>query len=302
MTNFRISISVLLMLSLIGCGPSKEVQREIVPQIERQQVIKACKKNPKVSKNMQGAVSLTAKQVVEKLQSELIAVMKDGKKLGYAGRYEELSEPILNSHDITRITSIIIGTEWDKLSDNKRRKLTDIFDSLFITSYAHNFKDYSGESFVFDFEEVITGGGIVVHTHFVIPDDNSIKFDYLLKAEGNYWRILNTIVNGVSDLALKRAAYTTILEREGFDALMTKVNERIDSYSNLNGSHIQQSIIHNNECIKPSISATSTTPVQTVTKEKPVSLQGFKTQCKQLGFKVGTTDFGNCVLELNDSK
>jgi hypothetical protein len=28
----------------------------------------------------------------------------------------------------------------------------------------------------------------------------------------------------------------------------------------------------------------------------------FKEQCMQLGFKVGTQDFGNCVLELNDAK
>lgn len=33
-----------------------------------------------------------------------------------------------------------------------------------------------------------------------------------------------------------------------------------------------------------------------------VPLSGFKAQCKMLGFKEGTQDFGNCVLELNDSK
>ena len=33
-----------------------------------------------------------------------------------------------------------------------------------------------------------------------------------------------------------------------------------------------------------------------------VPLSGFKDQCKELGFKEGTQDFGNCVLELNDSK
>jgi hypothetical protein len=33
-----------------------------------------------------------------------------------------------------------------------------------------------------------------------------------------------------------------------------------------------------------------------------VPLDKFKAQCKELGFKVGTQDFGNCVLELNDAK
>ena len=37
---------------------------------------------------------------------------------------------------------------------------------------------------------------------------------------------------------------------------------------------------------------------------KPISidLEGFKDQCKKLGFKAGTTDFGNCVLQLNEGK
>ncbi len=37
-------------------------------------------------------------------------------------------------------------------------------------------------------------------------------------------------------------------------------------------------------------------------KTTSVNLDEFKAQCKELGFKVDTQDFGNCVLELNDAK
>lgn len=37
-------------------------------------------------------------------------------------------------------------------------------------------------------------------------------------------------------------------------------------------------------------------------QKQGVPLDGFKAQCKELGFKVGSTDFGNCVLQLNDTK
>jgi len=173
----------------------------------------------------------TAKQVVEKFQAELIAVMKNGKQLGYAGRYDKLYEPVLNSHDLSKIARIVVGKEWEKLSETQQQKLEDIFIRLSVASYAHNFKEYSGESFVFDSEEETTRGGVVVHSHFIIPDDKPVKFDYMLKEKGNSWRIINIIANGVSDLALKRSEYTTILQREGFDALMTKINEKIDNYS-----------------------------------------------------------------------
>ncbi|MFA5924291.1 MAG: ABC transporter substrate-binding protein [Methylococcaceae bacterium] len=175
----------------------------------------------------------TAKQVVDKFQTELIAVMKNGKQLGYAGRYDKLYEPVSNSHDLTKIARIVVGKEWEKLSEDQQQKLVDVFVRLSVASYAHNFKDYSGESFVFDSEEETTRGGVVVHSHFIIPDDKPVKFDYMLKEKGNSWRIINIIANGVSDLALKRSEYTTILQREGFDALIAKINEKIDNYSKL---------------------------------------------------------------------
>ena len=37
-------------------------------------------------------------------------------------------------------------------------------------------------------------------------------------------------------------------------------------------------------------------------KTTSVNLDEFKAQCKALGFKAGTQDFGNCVLQLNESK
>ena len=181
----------------------------------------------------QDETGATAKQVVEKFQVELIAVMKNGKQLGYAGRYEKLYEPISNSHDLTKIARIVVGKEWEKLSETQQQKLTDIFIRLSVASYAHNFKDYSGESFVFDSEEETARGGVVIHSHLIIPNDKPVKFNYMLKEKGNSWRIINIIANGVSDLALKRSEYTSILQREGFDALISKINEKIDNYSKL---------------------------------------------------------------------
>ena len=39
-----------------------------------------------------------------------------------------------------------------------------------------------------------------------------------------------------------------------------------------------------------------------ISRNQSLNLEGYKAQCNELGFKAGTQDFGNCVLELNDSK
>lgn len=186
-----------------------------------------------VATQAQAADSSGAKQVVDKFQTDLLNVMKNGKQLGYTGRYEKLYVAVANSHDLNKIARIVVGKEWEKLSETQQQKLVDVFSKFSVASYAHNFKDYTGEAFVFDSEEQTARGGIVIHTRLTIPDEKDVKFDYMLKEIGDAWRIINIIANGVSDLALKQAEYTNILQREGFDALIAKINEKIDNYSKL---------------------------------------------------------------------
>lgn len=175
--------------------------------------------------------SATARHIVDKFQTELVQVMKDGKKLGYNGRYDKLEPAVFNSHDLPKIARIVVGKEWEKLTEEQQKKLTDVFSKLSVSSYAHNFKDFSGEAFTIDSEEETKMGGVVIHSHLTIPDDKPVKFDYMLKEKGASWRIINIIANGVSDLALKRSEYTAVLQRDGFDTLITKINEKIDHYA-----------------------------------------------------------------------
>ena len=175
--------------------------------------------------------SATARQIIDKFQTELIHVMKDGKKLGYAGRYEKLEPAVVNSHDLPKIARIVVGKEGEKLTEEQQKKLAEVFTRISVASYAHNFKDFSGEEFIIDSEEETKNGGVVIHSHLTIPDDKPVKFDYMLKEKGASWRIINIIANGVSDLALKRSEYTAILQRDGFDVLISQINEKIDNYA-----------------------------------------------------------------------
>lgn len=176
---------------------------------------------------------LSAKQVVVTFQSNLLEVMKQGKKLGYNGRYEKLDPAVRASHDLKKIARITVGRKWKQLSDEQKSQWIDVFSRLSIASYAHNFKDFSGESFRFESEEETPNKrGVIVHSFFVIPDEKKeVKFDYLMKKSGDSWQIINIIANGVSDLALKRSEYSSIMNREGYDALIAKITEKIEKYS-----------------------------------------------------------------------
>jgi phospholipid transport system substrate-binding protein len=173
----------------------------------------------------------SARQVVEEFQNQLLDVMKQGKELGFKGRYDKLEGLIKKTHDLPKIARIVIGKQWEELTPDQQQKMETAFTQLSISAYAHNFKAYSGESFNFLSEEETGRGGVVIHSELLIPNEKAVKFDYMMKKKDDSWQIINIIADGVSDLALKRSEYTSVLSREGFDALLTKINERINSYA-----------------------------------------------------------------------
>jgi phospholipid transport system substrate-binding protein len=67
-------------------------------------------------------------------------------------------------------------------------------------------------------------------------DGKEVQFDYLLRQNDQRWMIINIIANGVSDLALKRSEYSAVIRRDGFDALMTGLADKIELYSHAQGN------------------------------------------------------------------
>ncbi len=177
------------------------------------------------------AEDISAKQVVEDFQNQLIDVMKQGKTLGFQGRYDKLDAVVRKSHDLPKIARIVVGKQWEELTSEQQAKLEAAVSQLSVSAYAYNFKDFSGESFSFVSEEETGRGGVVVHANLKIPGEKDVKFDYMMKKKDDSWQIINIIADGVSDLALKRSDYTSVLTREGFDALIAKINEKIESYA-----------------------------------------------------------------------
>jgi len=172
-----------------------------------------------------------ATEVVEKLHTTLLAVMKDGDKIGYPGRCDQLAPVIKSSFDMPFISRTVLGKYWETFNHEQRSRFVEAFTQLSIATYAANFDSYSGEHFKMIPEKGVTGGRILVQSQLIKSDGGHVQLDYLLHRTGSQWRIINIIAEGVSDLALKRADYSAFLKNKGFEALLKKLNEKINQYS-----------------------------------------------------------------------
>lgn len=166
------------------------------------------------------------------LHTTLLEVMKKAEKLGYEGRYRRLEPVIKKSFDLDFIIRVATGRYWRDFTPEERAEITEKFTDLSISTYAARFDSWSGEDFRSLATEPLKRGRLVVRTNFVKSSGEILDFDYVLHETKEGWRIINVIVDGVSDLSLKRGQYTGVLKDEGFRALIDKMDEKIRDYAN----------------------------------------------------------------------
>ena len=170
----------------------------------------------------------TPEYVIHGLQESFIQAMQKGDKLGYHGRLELLTPVITRSHDIDTIIRSILGANWNKLDEEQQQKITETFRKLSIATYAERFNHYEGQRFEIIEQRSLPRDQVLVRSKFIQADSNPINFDYVLRqSKEEDWRIINILVDGVSDLALKRAEYNAVLKRDGFPALIAMLEQKI---------------------------------------------------------------------------
>lgn len=171
------------------------------------------------------------RQSTDKLNTALIDVMKDAKRLGYDGRYRKLAPVVKETFQFDVIAKSVLGKHWNTLAQSQRDAFVAKLTDLGVATYASQFNAYDGQSFRYGGTESARAKRSIVRYTLLVPKGEPVKFDYIVSADGARWRIVNIIADGISDLALKRAQYTSIIEREGFDSLLAKLSQKIADYA-----------------------------------------------------------------------
>lgn len=170
--------------------------------------------------------------VVDSLNDTLLGVMKDAEELGYEGRCERLSPVLRNLYDIPFMAQKSVGRYWKTTSEAERQHLLETFTEFTIANYAGNFDGYSGQTFETLGEEESTHGTMIVRSRLVDPNGEATQLNYRLRPVDGDWKIIDVYLNGtVSELALRRSEYSSLIQREGLDSLIVALNQKITNLS-----------------------------------------------------------------------
>lgn len=170
------------------------------------------------------------RRVIERLQAGLIAAMRAGGEAGYSGRRELLEPLVEDTHDLRGMTGLVVGEAWRALTDEQRERAVEAFADMSVAAYAANFDRHRGERFTVDEVRDLRRGRLV-RGRLIPKDGDARRFDYLMRRVGGRWHLVNVLVDGVSDLSLKRTEYGPLVEEKGLEALIERLRERERRYA-----------------------------------------------------------------------
>ena len=165
---------------------------------------------------------------VRSFYNVLLGNMQQGRMLGESGRYTRLAPVVGHTFDIPLMTRLAVGPAWETLPPAEQQRLQAAFAHYVTATYADQFDSYSGQQLQVTGERA-TGNNTMVQTKIVKSNGETTKLDYLMRPDQGSWQISDVYLDGtISQLAVHRSEFYSILRREGVDGLVAALNRKTD--------------------------------------------------------------------------
>lgn len=171
----------------------------------------------------------TASEVVKEFYGVLADTMKQGPELGFEGRYKKLDPAITKAFNLPLMARYSVGPTWAATSPEDQQKLVDAFSKFSISTYASRFKKFDGEAFIVVSEKTMTNGsGFMVQTQLKPKDSEAVTLNYLVRPDDKgALRIADVYLDAsISELATRRAEFSSVIKREGFPSLLASLVQK----------------------------------------------------------------------------
>jgi phospholipid transport system substrate-binding protein len=158
------------------------------------------------------------------LQTALVETARRHGDASVADRYRALEPAIVATHDLPYIAEFALRRQWAALTDDDRQRFIAAFQRLSVMTYAARFGKVAGDAFrPIEVGVPDANGRVQVTTGIARDGQSDVALEYVLQLDGDDWRIINIVADGVSDLALKRAEYQRVYASGGIDGLVAEL-------------------------------------------------------------------------------
>ena len=187
---------------------------------------------PKLDPDPLPVSAAQARDVVVEVQARLVELAKAGTSMGFEERRSAVMELGRDYFALPLMAQLSYGKGWPDLTPDQQRLFVDTFTLFRCSSVAKLNSRDRGQVYRFTGYEEIGDDRMLIRTGLRYPNRAlEIVVDYQLIRRGDRWKIVDRYAPpSVSEVAMRRAEYHTLLEKEGFDGLIQDMERRIQDY------------------------------------------------------------------------
>ncbi len=142
---------------------------------------------------------------------------------GYDERVALLGSEFDRVFDLPRIARISAGSSWRQLDAPTKDEYLELLRDVVLGTYVSRFDADRGQSLeVLEATEVKPGRDLV-RAQIVRANGASVALGYYLRDN----KVFNVEADGVSDLSIRRADYSSIIKAEGFAGLLSHLKTQV---------------------------------------------------------------------------
>jgi phospholipid transport system substrate-binding protein len=166
-------------------------------------------------------------ETIATLQAALVDSAARLGKAPVAERYRALEPTIVKTHNLPYIAEFALRRQWAMLNDDERQRFVAAFQRLSVMTYAARFANVAPDAFrPLDAGMPDASGRVQVKTAIKREGQADVSLEYLLQQDGDDWKIINIVADGVSDLALKRAEYQRLFASGGIEGVIAELEQQ----------------------------------------------------------------------------
>jgi phospholipid transport system substrate-binding protein len=160
------------------------------------------------------AASADPAEFIRNLGDQALAELV-GSDITKAERAERFRKLLVANFDVPAIGKTVLGRYWRAATPDEQQEYLKLFEDFLVGNYAQRFGQYAGEKFT---TAGVRGDGdnmITVLTLIARPNGQTARLDWLMRPDGDGYKILDLKIEGISMSETHRSEFASVIQNSG---------------------------------------------------------------------------------------
>ncbi|MBI1275241.1 hypothetical protein GC177_04640 [bacterium] len=180
-----------------------------------------------------------ARDTVKHLGDEVIEIIAN-KRLDSDARERSLRTVLETYVDVDWLAKFVLGANWRTATPEQRSRYMTAYAPYIIKTYARRFNEYTGETIDITDSRMEQDGTSTVFAVINRKGESDIQLQFRVGSLKGRLRVMDIVVEGVSQINTQRSEFSSVISRKGLDYLIGRLEERANGSSSTASSSASQ--------------------------------------------------------------